>query len=209
MAEDKFCRFLDLPLEVRNLIYRLWVVSPTPIHPYFPDRNPGGYSNAINTAILAANPQINQESTAVLEFKNIGVICNKRHLWFLRRCFRPPPPERGPNAQDLNTQDGPFGELDSIARDYMSRPVVSDLERESLLRIRSFEEDKFWNMISRLHHVRIKVDWIDARPIGTYVLHRAVWLCCELILIFMLQPFHDLVMRGAVNMLDTVVISLV
>lgn len=207
MAEDGSFPFLDLPIEVRNLIYGLWVVSPTPIHPYFPDRNPGGYSNAINTAILAANPQINEESTAVLEFKNTGVICNKRHLWLLRRSFRPPPSERGPNDQDLNTQAGPFDELDSIARDYMSRPVVSDQERESLLRIKSFEEDKFWNMISRLHHVRIKVNWLDARPIGPYVLHRAVWLTCELILIFMLQPFHDLVMRGAVNMLDTVVIS--
>lgn len=106
-------------------------------------------------------------------------------------------------------QDGRFdGELDSIARDYTSRPIASDQERESLLRIRSFKEDKFWDMISRLHHVRIKVNWIDARPIGTYVLHRAVWLICELILICMLQSFHDVVMRGEVDMFHTVVISI-
>ena len=181
MAEEKQSRFLNLPLEIRNLIYNYSVVSPIPIRPYLSIQSPEEHSNPINTGLLAANQQINQESTAVFNSKNVGVILNKRHFnrhfWFMRNC-------------------------------YTSPLIATDQERQSLIDIRRFKEHKFWNMISPLHHVRISLDWIDARPLEGDLLQRAVWLCCGVIMIIMLQPFRDLIIKGEVNRLDTVVVSI-
>lgn len=211
MAEDKPFRFLDLPSEIRDMVYGYAVVSRRPIHPYFPDQNQVGYRHPINSALLAASRQINQESTAVFKSKNVGAICNIHHVWAVHNCTTPPPIKRGPKDWDLNTRNRWLEkELERLATYYgpSTDPVDSFDECQRLLRIRERRHDMFWDMISRLHHVRINVNWMDARLIRLFPMTWNIWSCCELPLIYMLRPFHDIVMRGDASTSNTVRISL-
>ena len=195
ITKKKPFRFLDLPSEVRNMVYGYLVVSPSSIHPYLPDQPAGLHTNPINTALLAASRQINRESTAVFSLKNVGTICNWHHLRVVRNCTSKWHFSGGPNSWDRR-----------LERELRSLPE-RDYHWERLLRIKALKDDLFWHMISRLHRVLIKVNWIDTRKVRTYVHHRCIWLSYERPLIHMLRPFRDLVMRGEANMLNTVVIS--
>ena len=204
-------RFLDLPSEIRDLLYGYSVVSPTPIHPYFPDQNHVGYRHPINSALLATSHQINQESTAVFRQKNVGAICNSHHLWVVRNCTTPSAAKRGPKDWDLNVRDRRLeGLLDILATDYGPSLHLAESVQEwhRLLRIRERKDDMFWATISRLHHVLIRVDWIDPRFFELHPMHWNIWSFCGFPLLYMLRPFHDLVMRGEANSLNTVVVSL-
>ena len=194
-------RFLDLPAEIRNMVYGYLVVSPSSIHPHLPDQLTRGHTNPINTALLAASRQINQEPTAVFNLKNVGTICNRHHLWLERReCTSAALISRGPNHWDLDKQDM---RLDREVRSL----AAGDHKWQRLLRTETFKDDMFWVMISRLHRVLIKVNWIDTRRVRTYIHHRCIWVSYERPLLYMLRPFRDLVMEGEANMLNTIVIS--
>ncbi len=208
-SQNRPFRFLDLPSEVRNMVYGYLVVSPSSIHPYFRDQTAGAHSNPINTALLAASRQINHESTAIFSLKNAGTICNRHHRGLVRHCTSSPPFRRGPNDWVLTPQDrhlkrGLTSLADEVARSDLTK---RDHKQQQLLRIKALKDDMFWHMISRLHRVLIKVNWIDTKRVRTYVHHRCIWVSYERPLIHMLRPFRDLVMRGEANMLNTVVIS--
>ena len=207
--QNQHFRFLDLPSEARNMVYGYLVVLPSSIHPYFRNRNAGDHTNPINTALLAASCQIHHESTAVFSLKNVGTICNGHHIGFVRYCTSSPPLEGRPNDWELNVQDSRLErELRSLA-DEEARSALTerDHKQQQLLHLKGFKNDMFWDMISRLHRVLIKVNWTDTRGVGIYVHHTYIWVSYERPLIYMLRPFRDLVMRGEANMLKTVVIS--
>ena len=194
-------RFLDLPAEIRNMIYGYLVGSPSSIHPHLLDQATEGHTNPINTALLAASRQISQESTAVFNLKNVGTICNWHHLWLVRRdCTSAALISRGSNDWDLDTQDR---RLEREVRSLAAR----DHKWQRLLRTETFKDDMFEVMVSRLHRVLIKVNWVDTRKVRTYIHHRSIWMSYERPLIYMLRPFCDLVMEGEANMLNTIVIS--
>ena len=166
---------IQLPSEVRNLIYSFTVTFNHPIRPrfeYYEIANgfdaPERLYPVLDTALLTVKRQLSREATAILHRTNISIACDAFHLEASQACTQPSKEVCQPNDWD-NAMRKPrlTRELINLGEPTRKAVVRDRFHRERLLRLKRLQEDDLYtSMISRIEEIYIRVDWI--RPTSPF-----------------------------------------
>jgi hypothetical protein len=148
-------RFLDLPGEIRNVIYEFSVATPYRIRPSHTTQTNDRCPDGINTALLLVNKRIYHEVSGVLNSKNTDVVCDELHSDFYLI-----------NSHRSIRRDFSRTQRFKVSRWLLRSPKHLEFYinyRRHIPSTKRLEgrEHLYSSMIRRLDRIHIWVDWLD------------------------------------------------
>ena len=180
-------RFLDLPGEIRNMIYEYSVASAHRLRPSHLFGHTNRYPDSINKALLQVNKKIYHEAPGIFNSRNTGVVCDTAYSNLIRVPPSPCPGEiiwaRILERRLVNSEVTGLSE---------ATRTLTWFEVQNSVPIRELKEIIYPYMICCLDRIHVRVDWF------CMMFDRAdiKWMRSELNkLAQLLGPMHELIIN--------------